>query len=71
MSDKFSGNETVIEVTTESTLEAAHRLIKEYNCNHIACLNFASAKNPGGGFSSGSQAQEESGKIIGFIFISY
>ncbi|GAA1777008.1 TIGR02452 family protein [Luedemannella helvata] len=44
-----------IEVTRESTLAAARRLGDE-----AACLVFASAKNPGGGFLGGAKAQEES-----------
>ena len=48
--------ETHVEVTGETTLEAAERLAGF----RPLCLNFASAKNPGGGFLSGSQAQEES-----------
>jgi uncharacterized protein (TIGR02452 family) len=44
-----------IEVTPETTLAAARRLGGD-----VACLVFASAKNPGGGFRNGAQAQEES-----------
>jgi uncharacterized protein (TIGR02452 family) len=49
---------TRYEVTNESTLDAARRLTAEGE-NDIMCLNFASAKNPGGGFLRGTVAQEE------------
>jgi uncharacterized protein (TIGR02452 family) len=45
-----------VEVTNESTLSAARRLAG----GDVACLVFASARNPGGGFRNGAQAQEES-----------
>lgn len=51
--------QTKIEVTNQSTLDAVRNLVEKGNEN-VLCLNFASARNAGGGFLGGSQAQEES-----------
>ena len=48
---------TVIEVINETACEAITRL--QAQGGHVGCLNFASAKNAGGGFLTGAQAQEE------------
>jgi uncharacterized protein (TIGR02452 family) len=54
----FPDRRTRIEVVNASTLEAARALTDKGH--RVAALNFASAKNPGGGFLKGARAQEES-----------
>jgi uncharacterized protein (TIGR02452 family) len=55
---KFSN--TVFAVKNETTLMGAEFMAQTQQFERIGVLNFASARNPGGGFLNGTQAQEES-----------
>jgi uncharacterized protein (TIGR02452 family) len=50
----------LIHVSNCTTLAATQQLHGRYGPPRVLALNFASARNPGGGFLSGSQTHEES-----------
>jgi uncharacterized protein (TIGR02452 family) len=54
------GSATTFAVANETTLQACARLVASQRYQRIGVLNFASARNPGGGFLRGARAQEES-----------
>lgn len=55
---EYTSTSTKITVTNETSLEAVKRLYKE-DISDLMVLNFAAAREPGGGFLTGSQTQEE------------
>ena len=57
--ERGSGHWPNIEVTEETTQAAARRLVILESVSDLVLLNFASARNPGGGFINGAKAQEE------------
>jgi uncharacterized protein (TIGR02452 family) len=71
---KNNGFVCKLEASQESTLQACRRIVHEQKTKNdkydVAALNFASAKNPGGGFLKGSNAQEESLARCSALYLS-
>ncbi|KOR31002.1 hypothetical protein TI04_03140 [Achromatium sp. WMS2] len=61
--------DTKFAVVNETTLAGAARVLQTTG-EPVLALNFASARNPGGGFLNGSQAQEESLAVSSALYES-
>ena len=55
-----------VELSDEGVMDACARLSRSES--HVGCLNFASARNPGGGFLRGSLAQEEAICLVSGLY---
>jgi len=62
-----SGQKPVYRLTRLPTVSA---LLELNGRGNVGILNFASAKNPGGGFLNGAQAQEESLAMCGNLYLT-
>ena len=58
---------TIFEVANETTLQGSARLAVSEGDSRIGVLNFASARNPGGGFLAGAQAHDQPGAQLGAV----
>ncbi|WP_257297034.1 TIGR02452 family protein [Endozoicomonas sp. YOMI1] len=61
---------TDIQVMEETSLAACHRIARVNGKDHVACLNFASAVDPGGMFRDGTNTQEDSLARASALFAS-
>jgi uncharacterized protein (TIGR02452 family) len=61
---------TQISYEKDYTINVAYKYKKDNPTKNVCILNFASAKNPGGGFMRGSMAQEESIAYVSTLYHS-